>query len=1632
MFRTTFAAAILCAHSGSLAQTGGPSSPPSTTLRVVTQNSPTPGQLATVLLIPQDHEAEPITISPPDASVHFAHDATALEDISGDGYPDVLVSDPLAGIETTSVGALHMFDGATGERLYTLSGPSDVTLSNEYYPIRDADGDGVNDLFVRTHTLDANHVLRDSYYLFSGATGITIGHGRDPHKSWSRRRLWHARTLIEPPSFDLNHDGLIDVQDLVELAAYLSQSVTIGSRFDLVIDGMVDHRDVSALINAILLNPGVTAASFDAATAQMYPFNTLATASACPDPGTMALASQMPVYGGITPTTIEPDGTTQSVVTCPGDPPGGGCTVDNDFETLEYENTATGGLQYQAVLFHAEATNWKITSGEDLLETHAFSGNSFTYTPRLGARGTLSFTVFFKDGTCNATLKGSVEIIGCAEFELTAPATMFFGSVSPLEFTATPAGGIESWAILSGHESASLVQNESGWELHSLGIAGPVVLELTYTTGPDCTDATTTVVQVIPEPGVDSDDDGLSDECESDIGTDALDPNDSAGASTNDSDNDGLSDFEECLAETDPHDFDSDDDGIPDGDEIDIGSDPNNPDTDDDGTDDTHEDCDGDGLSDFEEIQRGTDPCDPDTDNDSTDDGTEVDQGSDPKDASDGGEAPPPDALTTLGITVGDPSGSHSEHWALEIENVISVRAPGHGQVTDPPVEVTLRRGESYTVTVKHLGSLYSAADYDYTAQITPEDPSIVILDDPDSLLGSHGTNGTTGSNHAEGLSATIYLPLLDLDIDSDNDDSFDQPSRSRDENDAEDVPGTNGKLLFVNDDDIDEDGIPDYADGFDLRSEDPDDNESLGDDFAPLVLELHALPDSHNTKIIFEYEASDPLASEVVHIPHATYVALPEEGALRIWTKPPDESRFGSGLSTGGNFIESGEEYTLSQLGYVDDEPLTLWVEAVQPSYEPGDLWINASIKGMDGDTVRLTACKPEFVTWDEESGEEFPVLPLIQESNPRPTVDLNLESAVFDAEKNLTIHFNWSVRDQLSDIIDDPLYRVQSVTFSINGNTIHTEELDTATATTGTMPWQPSHFLVTGSTTLTIPPPSPNTSTPEEQGRWSGGPIILNAKTSPNAAGRVGWDTSAIKTYWKEGNHPGAIEITSLGDNVNHDDSVGNTYSLINAGTINLAGSSPGNFSPIVFRLPVISQNTAESLSVEINEIKQVLNPFTFSPEKYYIVKEDGHGKPRVLLITLDRLPDDLDAIKPDNIDYQFEGQSNWRIKDDNSIYLKDYTVEVVPSDITDIYGENTPRDEPITEAEVFAAYLMLYGEIGQTLLHYYQQSGSEINVERANRNHAIVKHYTIASNKVHIRVDNRNDPFKAAEHLYAGLRQSLAYWTVRNQVGTDMNSDEEFELYKDMLHAQAEAAIEIAVTGTQLYLYGAMAFTGPTGDLVFVLNDLADGNWRGAGVNLAFALVPFIPAGTSSVTNVTFKSSINGPDLFIITPALKRALDTARRANATIAEKYAAIANNTTVSERLAIIRGGNGWKVLTDGTARRRAAAWKTAEGFPRPTSNHHIHHDFPIQFQDWFLAHGIDINEPAFTRWIHKDGHLGLLHSKKPPYNHSRGGAWNAEWQRFKDAEDAGSIGYTRDEVISKLDELRSKDIFLLD
>ena len=201
------------------------------------------------------------------------------------------------------------------------------------------------------------------------------------------------------------------------------------------------------------------------------------------------------------------------------------------------------------------------------------------------------------------------------------------------------------------------------------------------------------------DPEIDSDEDGLPDYLEKEIGTDRYNA---------DTDGDGLPDgYEYFTLGTDPKKADSDDNGISDADE----------DFDEDrltnleeyelGTDPFSKDTDYDGLSDYDEVKiHNTDPLKYDTDGDKVSDGDEIELGLDPNNPATNGY---PDNEYTTKQTVGEDSS------ALDYINTIE----------DNPytvsVEITAAGVAKNNLSAGESGYSYSILQNDAVLGVVPE-----------------------------------------------------------------------------------------------------------------------------------------------------------------------------------------------------------------------------------------------------------------------------------------------------------------------------------------------------------------------------------------------------------------------------------------------------------------------------------------------------------------------------------------------------------------------------------------------------------------------------------------------------------------------------------------------------------------------------------------------------------------------------------------------------------------------------------------------------------------------------------------------------------------------------------------------
>ena len=179
--------------------------------------------------------------------------------------------------------------------------------------------------------------------------------------------------------------------------------------------------------------------------------------------------------------------------------------------------------------------------------------------------------------------------------------------------------------------------------------------------------------------------------------------------------------------------------------------------------DDNTSDDDNDGLTNLQEQIYGCDPFKGDSDGDGVTDGFEVEKQGNPTDITDDGSSGATSKdFAMIKLTIGDPSGSHSERYNLHVE-AISHQAPDFGVVGSGTYKFGPGR---YTITVRWVATNLATPDYDYTARASKESgTATVTVEDPDNIL---GTFHDSSFDRIVGKEATLIVEGECLDEESD------------------------------------------------------------------------------------------------------------------------------------------------------------------------------------------------------------------------------------------------------------------------------------------------------------------------------------------------------------------------------------------------------------------------------------------------------------------------------------------------------------------------------------------------------------------------------------------------------------------------------------------------------------------------------------------------------------------------------------------------------------------------------------------------------------------------------------------------------------------------------------------------
>lgn len=223
----------------------------------------------------------------------------------------------------------------------------------------------------------------------------------------------------------------------------------------------------------------------------------------------------------------------------------------------------------------------------------------------------------------------------------------------------------------------------------------------------------------------------------------------------------------------------------------------------------------------------------------------------------------------------------------------------------------------------------------------------------------------------------SVYEDLLlctpirtDVDVDSDNDNGFDPPEEDLGEDHYEDIASCSnrpGKILGVNDNDDDGDGLPDFIDGYDGLEEmfgvtTNIDDITTNEHFVPVVFKIPEPIDLSAAKVRLKYSCSNPLGCTT----NADGQYLPAPGHLRIWTADGDQERDGhSFVNTAdpGDYVPTGT-YSAVEFGFTGGvREVLYYLEGISNSADVAsdDSRIIFTVD-PDGDT----ASPPDFIAVD------------------------------------------------------------------------------------------------------------------------------------------------------------------------------------------------------------------------------------------------------------------------------------------------------------------------------------------------------------------------------------------------------------------------------------------------------------------------------------------------------------------------------------------------------------------------------------------------------------------------------------------------------------------------------------------
>lgn len=508
-----------------------------------------------------------------------------------------------------------------------------------------------------------------------------------------------------------------------------------------------------------------------------------------------------------------------------------------------------------------------------------------------------------------------------------------------------------------------------------------------------------------------------------------------------------------------------------------------------------------------------------------------------------------------------------------------------------------------------------------------------------------------------------------------------------------------------------------------------------------------------------------------------------------------------------------------------------------------------------------------------------------------------------------------------------------------------------------------------------------------------------------------------------------------------------IGGERLMVNS-TMDLPGSQKNSFEPLMMKVGAPEEWTqTEGFKITVNGVEHALKKFTFDgQEGMYLVKNSGDDRPKIFIPSLAPLPADHEVTGASEGGSTIEWVMELRGEEltlastlvvagpeDEFVQAQGFASpmgmmaigapESQSSKQTSGEGWQQPGDS-ITWDDLITAYKFIYpDELSQLLLETYLAEGNVISLQDQLGDYKF-EYWLRLDGKIAIKIESDDSdihPGIAAQYLWMGLNKALTVKPFRLAVDNAAGSELQIAAINAWRAQVGPAAAEAGVAAAELYLAGIGIVNEPL-DWVLVVNDVAEGHYTA----LAAAL-PFISRGLIAGGRALKIKNAAGETLETFSDVAK--LDAAK---SLYHESDLRVMGVTMEQEQFsgflrdALSKSGGPIRPYTNDWQRRGLRdAMERAGPVPQWIRDGDFvaqaHHDFPWKHQRWFARHGIDVNNPAFGRWVTQREHA--LWEKQLPVTYEK--YWDDIVAEERAREGIGLPLFTFQELIQKLAEARA-------